>query len=221
MDKLGLIISLISIITRKINSIICGDKRKGKNEFCTIMLKHLYCQKSLDGIDIKEIIEIINRDYNCDLDKIFRFNTLSSELHRFLYKHDNNFSNDEIRVINSVIAKEKDKINVLFIKKTDSAVQQYINSNSYWFWGLLILTYGNALLYVLSTGQEYSYFNMFLLAVIYVTIAVLVIMVPDCLMWASDKSNILEPGFLVHFLERKYNQYDWVKSFFDYHTKRK
>ena len=68
MDKLGLIISLILTIARKINSIICGAPRKGKNEFCTILLKHLYFQKSLDGIDIKEIVEIVDRNYNCDLE---------------------------------------------------------------------------------------------------------------------------------------------------------
>lgn len=220
MDKIGVIISLIIKIVHKIYCIICGDKRKGKHEFCIILLKHLYFQKSLEGIDIKEIMDIINRNYHCDLDKIFRLNNLSSELHRFLYQHDNIFSNDEIRVINNVIDKEKDNINSLFTKQIDSAIKQYIDKTIYWFWGLLILTYGSALVCLINTGQEYSCIDIFILTIIYIVIVALIIIVPDFFMWAADKSNVLEHGFFVRFLERKYNQHGWVKSFFDYHTKK-
>ena len=221
MDKIGVMISIIFTIVRKINSIICGNKRKGKKELCIILLKYLYLQKSLDGIDFKGVVENINRKNKCDLEKIFRFNNLSSELRIFLYTHDNIYSNYEMRVLNNLIAKRKGEINNLFIKQTDSAVKKYIEKNIYCFWGLFFLTYGSAWVNLLSKGIKCSYPAIVLLTIIYFAMAALLILVPDCLMWVADRSKLLGHGGLVHFLELKYNQYSLVKSFFDYHTKEK
>lgn len=221
MEKHGIVISLLLSFVRKIKKLFCGDKITGKDEFCIILLKHLYFQKSLDGIDIKEITRIINKNNNCDLEKIFRFSRLSSELYCFLYRHDDIFANGEKRVLSNVIAQREDEINSLFTKQTDLATKKYIRKNIYWFLALFVLTYGSTWVHLLAKGVECSYPFIALLTITYFAIAALLILVPDCLLWIADKSNFLEHGCLVHFLERKYNQFGWVKSFFDYHTKEK
>ncbi|MGL5257998.1 MAG: hypothetical protein ACRC76_13300, partial [Proteocatella sp.] len=220
-DIIGLIAPAMAILFKRIYEKYFGSGTKGKDELCKFLLMRIYTCRSLKGINVKEVIDMINRQNRCKVEELFQFTTLSNELCYYLYTQDNGFTYKEKKIIANLIDERKVELDNLLMKEMYSPVKKYFNDNFKWIITLFFIFNFILVIRLYFTEQNYSYLYLILIQIVYMVIAFVVVIGTDVFMWKADMSTSIKQGFLLRFFEKRYHENGFVKAFFDYYSNSK
>ena len=181
----------------------------------------LYTDHSLEGINIKKVIDMINRQNRCKIQSLLQLTTLSNELYYYLYTQDIGLTCKEKKAVSKLIDERKEELDNLLVEEMYSPVKKYFNDNFKWIIILFFMFSLVLLVRLYFNEQSCSLLNIIIFEIIYLLIAFLIVIGIDVIVWKADMSISMKPGWLLLFFEKKYYEYGFIKSFFDYYRNSK